>query len=404
MPRPGVVVVAAGEGSRLGLGIPKALAPLRGDTLLGLCLTPLRELEESVVVVVAPPGRVEQFLALAESSLAGTRHRVVAVEGGASRQISVAAGLAAVPSQEETDVILVHDAARATTPVSVFRAVIAHVRATGNGAVPALPVVDSLKRVGDDGRLSPVDRDGLYAVQTPQGFPSAAIRAAYLTVSEEHTDDAGVFSSAGGTVDLVDGSELAGKITFPEDLARAETDATERVGVGVDVHRFGEVGLAPMRLGGVDWPGEPALIGHSDGDVVIHAVCDALLAAAGLGDLGTHFGSARAEFAGADSSVFLSATLRLLADAGFVPVNVSVQLVGERPRVASRRREVQDHLTALLGAPLSFAATTTDGLGFLGHPAGLAAVATAIVARRAGAASAGVDSVTPDASPAVRAK
>jgi 2-C-methyl-D-erythritol 4-phosphate cytidylyltransferase / 2-C-methyl-D-erythritol 2,4-cyclodiphosphate synthase len=238
--------------------------------------------------------------------------------------------------------------------------------------------------VAPDGSvLGTVDRDTLGAVQTPQGFPLAALRAAYADAADDHTDDAALFAAAGHPVLVVAGEPDAFKITTPWDLRRAEgllapAPAGLRTGIGVDVHAYDA--SAPLRLGGLDWPGEAGLAGHSDGDALIHAICDALLSAGGLGDLGSRFGSAAPEYAGADSAVFLAETLRLLGEAALAPVSVAVQLIGPRPRIGARRDELQSRLTELVGVPVSVAATTTDGLGFPGRGEGLAAIATALVA------------------------
>ena len=151
------------------------------------------------------------------------------------------------------------------------------------------------------------------------------------------------------------------------------------MGTGVDVHRFSSDASKPLYLGTVEWPGVPGLDGHSDGDAVSHAIVDALLSAAGLGDIGSNFGVDRPEFAGANGAVFLAATVDLLADEGFAPVNVSVEVVGNRPKISSNRAAAETALSKIIGAPVSLIATTTDGLGFLGNDEGLAAVATALI-------------------------
>lgn len=160
-----------------------------------------------------------------------------------------------------------------------------------------------------------------------------------------------------------------------------------RVGSGVDVHAFDPA--SPLRLAGLDWPDEPGLAGHSDGDAVCHAIVDALLSAAGLGDIGSRFGTADPQYAGARSAVFVTDTLALLAQHGWRPINVTVQIVGEHPRFSPRRAEAQAAMTALVGAPVSIGATTTDGLGFTGRGEGLAALATALIGADPGGAPAG---------------
>jgi 2-C-methyl-D-erythritol 4-phosphate cytidylyltransferase/2-C-methyl-D-erythritol 2,4-cyclodiphosphate synthase len=234
-----------------------------------------------------------------------------------------------------------------------------------------------------------VDRSELSSAQTPQGFRREALDSAYRSATVEFTDDAALMADAGHPVAAVPGHPLAFKITTAADLDRARgvvgapssaAVAVPRVGVGTDVHGFG--GEGALWLAGLEWPGEPALSGHSDGDAVAHAIVDALLAAAGLGDIGTHFGTDHPEYAGAHADVFLARTLGLLSDAGWRVGNVSVQVQANRPRFAGRRAEAEAVLSAALGgAPVSVSATTTDGLGFTGRTEGVAAFAVALVVR-----------------------
>src|SRR5690606_12140787 len=239
------------------------------------------------------------------------------VTGGQTRQQSAAAGLAAVWGDVTT--VLIHDAARALTPPAQIDAV-ADAVTTGVGVIPALPVVDTLKRVDGGDVVAAVDRSVLAAAQTPQGFPRALLESAYAAASDsgvEYTDDAALFAAAGRRVRHIAGSELAFKITTPGDLARARQlldvktqpapgALATRVGIGTDVHAFG--GEGNLWLAGLEWPGEQALSGHSDGDAVAHAIVDALLGAAGLGDIGEHFGTSHPEYAGAHADVFLART------------------------------------------------------------------------------------------------
>ncbi|WP_244857555.1 2-C-methyl-D-erythritol 4-phosphate cytidylyltransferase [Agromyces archimandritae] len=377
-----VIVVAAGSGTRLGADAPKAFVDLSGRTMLERACASVAALAEPVeLVVVAPEERLGEARAVA--ARAGTEGAVV-VAGAATRQGSVAAGLAAVAPGIET--VLVHDAARALAPTALFARVAAAVREHGDGVVPVLPVVDTIKRVDAGGAvLGTVDRSELAAVQTPQGFPRQLIEHAFAVAGAEHTDDAALVQSAGGTVRAVAGEEIAFKITTPADLERAErllggpAASAPRIGTGVDVHAFADDDSVPLWIAGLEWPGQTGLAGHSDGDVVVHAMCDALLAAAGRGDLGAIFGTADPAFAGAHGEVFLRETLRVVGEAGFRVGSVSVQLIGNRPKLGTRRAEAEALLSGVLGAPVSVAATTSDGLGFTGRGEGLAAIATAIV-------------------------
>lgn len=381
-PAIGVLVVAAGSGTRLGRPEPKAFVPVRGVAILEHALRGVFDaLEPATVVVVAPRARMADARAIAARVAGPAREFVRVVEGGPSRQRSVAAGLAALPP--EAEIVLVHDAARAFTPGAQFDRVVREVRRSGAGVIPALPVSDTVKRVDDDGAvLDTVDRSDLVGVQTPQGFPRAALDAAYAAATEEYTDDAALFSADGGAVAVVEGDPRAFKITTPWDLRRAEQLAggetgALRTGTGVDVHAYDEA--APLWLGGLYWPDEPGLAGHSDGDAVLHAICDALLSASGLGDIGSRFGAADPRYRDARSEVFVRETLAVVTGAGFSVVNVAVQIVGARPRIAPRRSELEARLSALVGAPVTVGATTTDGLGFTGRGEGLAVLATALV-------------------------
>lgn len=342
--------------------------------------------EEAQVVVVAPAELVGDATELASRAFGAP---VAVVAGGVTRQQSVAAGIAVLA--DSVEVVLVHDAARALTPSSLFDDVVSAVDALGHGVVPGLPVSDTIKRVGDDGEIhETVDRSVLSAVQTPQGFPLADLVAAYAAAESEETDDAGLVAASGRAVSVIPGDARAFKITTPWDLRRAEeliagaaagvaaaVAAAPRIGFGTDTHAFDP--SAELWLAGLHWPGEAGLAGHSDGDAVAHAITDALLAAAGLGDIGGVFGTSDPRFVGAHGSVFLTETRRLVEQAGFRIGNVSVQLVGNRPKFAPRRAEAEALLGGILGASVSVSATTTDGLGFTGRGEGIAAFATALV-------------------------
>lgn len=385
VPTTAIIVVAAGSGTRLGADAPKAFIGIDQRSVLRHALDGVFAAAPAQVIVVAPAGHEGD----AETELldaAGDRHELGrVVVGGASRQQSVAAGLAALWGDITT--VLVHDAARALTPAAQIDAVATAVTADA-GVIPALAVIDTLKRVDAGAVVAAVDRSELAAAQTPQGFPRAPLEAAYAAARVsgiEYTDDAALFAAAGHQVRHIGGAARAFKITTPADLERARhllagssSIVVPRVGIGTDVHAFG--GEGNLWLAGLEWPGDPALKGHSDGDVIAHAMVDALLSAAGLGDIGEHFGTAHPEYAGAHGDVFLARTMAILHDAGFTIGNVSAQFQGNRPRFSGRRTEAEQVLSAALGgATVAVSATTTDGLGFTGRDEGISATASALV-------------------------
>jgi 2-C-methyl-D-erythritol 4-phosphate cytidylyltransferase/2-C-methyl-D-erythritol 2,4-cyclodiphosphate synthase len=401
LPTIGVIVVAAGSGTRLAQPTPKAFVEVEGRTVLERSLEGVFGMSEPAqVVIVAPEAWLDQATHIGETVAAQAAGYLAVVAGGATRQQSVAAGLAALDADITT--VLVHDSARALTPSAQFDAVVAAVRATGDGVIPGLDVADTIKRTADGFALDTVDRSTLTAVQTPQGFPRAELDAAYASSIEDRTDDAALFADAGHHVRVVAGDALAFKITSPWDLRRAESivralpasspvstpgstsgvdDAAPRLsirtGIGIDVHAYDA--NSPLWLGGLYWPDEMGLAGHSDGDAIAHAMCDALLSAAGLGDIGGRFGTDDPRFENAHGEVFLRATVLLVTGAGFDVQNVAVQLIGNTPRMAGRRLEIEQHLTEMIAAPVSVSATTTDRLGFTGRGEGLTAIATALL-------------------------
>lgn len=381
-----VIVVAAGRGERLGHTRPKAFVDLAGKTLLEHALGTLGDLlDELVVVVVAPSAWVGAAEDLGRRALAA-RHSLSVVEGGSTRSDSVRAGLRALPP--EVDTVLIHDAARALCPADVFTRVIESLTSGRVAVVPVLKVVDTVSPMDPETGVTEaaVDRTKLAIIQTPQGFRRDVIVSAHDSFPEHATDDADIARRAGHAVGSVRGDPRAFKITHADDLERARGLVSERVelrtGIGVDIHAYDPE--SPLWLGGVHWPGEPGLSGHSDGDVVIHAICDALLQAASRGDMGTVFGEARPEFEGAHSLVFLDLVLAELASHGFHPRSVSCQIVANTPRFSPRREEISQALSTIMGAPVHVAATTSDGLGLTGRGDGAAAFATALVAWHSG--------------------
>jgi 2-C-methyl-D-erythritol 4-phosphate cytidylyltransferase/2-C-methyl-D-erythritol 2,4-cyclodiphosphate synthase len=365
-----IVLVAVGKGERLGLGIPKALVRVQGKTILEHALDRISKLNPVQCVVTVPKGFEAEF----ESLLApyGIKHEIVI--GGETRQQSVANGLKLVKSET----VLIHDAARCFAPTALFESVAAAID-SNIAAVPGLAVTDTIKLVEGSIVEKTLDRSKLVAVQTPQGFRVSELRNALIEADSDFTDEAGLMESKGYKTFVVPGSELAYKVTTQADLVRL-SGAALRTGIGTDAHRFSEAG--ELVLGCITWPDLPKLEGHSDGDSVAHAIVDALLSAAGLGDIGSNFGVDRPEFSGAAGEVFISETLALISAKNLSVTNVSVQVIADKPKIGPRRAELEQRLSGLIGAPVSVSATTTDGLGFLADSRGVAAVATALLSER----------------------
>ena len=368
------IIAAAGSGERFGAPIPKALIHLGDKTLLAHAVANLAPVVDQIIVT-APAGYESQI-----QEIVG--NEVTVVTGGSTRSESVRLGLAAVDNG--ADFVLVHDAARALASTALAQSVIDSLRAGDVAVIPALPEVDTVKVVDAEGYVvSTPERSSLRKVQTPQGFSYSVLKAAHAT-PQDATDDAVLVADAGHRVRIIAGEESALKITTPSDLATAMTfigkAETFRTGVGVDAHAFGEG--RELWLAGLQWPGEVGVDGHSDGDVAAHAICDALFAATGTGDLGANFGTSRPEYAGASGSTLLRETLNMVTAAGYSISNVTVQIIGNRPRIGARRAEAITAIsTALGGVPVSILATTTDGMGLTGEGKGIAAIATALVTK-----------------------
>lgn len=376
MTRIAALVVAAGRGTRLGGELPKQYQLLGSATLLA----------RSLALCAGHPG-IGEVRAVIHPDDAGRYAEAASglalpapLFGGATRQESVRLGLEALAA-EPPDLVLIHDAARPLTPPALLDRVI-DALARHDGAVPALALADTLKR-GQDGRvIATVPRDGLFRVQTPQGFRFPMILDAHRRFAgAELTDDAAVAEAAGLTVALVPGDEAAFKVTTAEDLARARHALAEtRVGTGFDVHRLGpgdHVWLCGLKL-----PHDRGLIGHSDADVGLHALTDALLGAIGAGDIGQHFPPSDPQWRGAASFRFLAHAAGLIRARGGRILHVDVTLICERPKVGPHREAMRARVAEILGLSsdrVSIKATTTEQLGFAGRGEGIAAQAVATV-------------------------
>ena len=371
LPNFAAIVVAAGQGLRAGQAVPKQFASWRGKPVVRHAVEALLAGGADRVVVAIPADCSH----LAQAALAGLPS-VHVVHGGATRQQSVALALDALAS-DDPQLVLIHDAARPDVPADVVSRLLAALD-TGPGAIPVLPVVDSLVRVEGDLMAGFTDRDAFRRVQTPQAFHYAAILAAHRAWSGEPTagDDAQVLQAAEGAVALVKGDARLAKLTYAEDFVAAAPIV--RVGMGYDVHRL--VAGKELWLGGVLIPHDKGLAGHSDADVALHALVDAILGALGEGDIGTHFPPSDARWKGAASSVFVAHASELARAAGYEIAHVDCTLICERPKIGPHREAVRRRIAELLGvasAAISIKATTTEGLGYTGRGEGIAAQAVA---------------------------
>ena len=370
------VIVAAGKGLRAGGDVPKQFAPWRGKPLVRHSAETFVRLGAQPIVVAIPAGAEGP----ARETLTGITGAQF-VTGGATRQESVRAALEAVADDPPARV-LIHDAARPNLPDAVVTRLLSALQ-EHSGAIPALPVVDSVVFGADGLMAGAAPRELLRRVQTPQAFDFAAILAAHRAWKGETNavDDAQVARAAGLEVALVEGDERLRKLTFAADFRNGAVMV--RIGTGFDVHRLFEG--KELWLCGVRVPYDRGLIGHSDADVGLHAVVDAILGACAQGDIGQHFPPGDPQWRGAPSEKFIARAVELADKAGFRVGNVDVTLICEAPKIAPHREAMRLKLAALLGVDqtqVSVKATTTERLGFTGRGEGIAAQAVATLISR----------------------
>lgn len=371
------IVVAAGSGARLGASIPKAFVPVAGEPMVAHTLRALRASRRvEGVVVVTPDGYEDRIAPLAATVAAGLR--VVSVAGGATRSASVREGLRVVEAVGEgAEIVVVHDAARPLVRAEDIDRTIDAVE-HAPAAVLALPVADTLKSLDDDGTVTTVSREGLFRALTPQAFRTDVLVAAHEGAPDA-TDDAALVEAMGVQVVLVPASAESPKVTGPADLALpSRMLGAARTGIGFDAHAFADG--VPLILGGVEIDAPRGLAGHSDADVLTHAIVDAVLGAAALGDIGMHFPSSDARWAGADSLAFARAAAEMVREAGWDIGAIDATLILEAPPVAPYRTAMAAAVGKALQIPaerVSIKATTTDGLGATGRGEGAAAFAVA---------------------------
>ena len=365
-----LILVAAGRGERAGGDVPKQYRALAGRPLLAHTLDNAARtglFNRTVLVVAADDTRA-----------ADIAPKATLVHGGATRTESVRAGLEALRDTPPR-IVMIHDAARPFIDAGLVQPLL-DALATHQGAVPALPIVDALKSDAFD----PVDRDTLHRVQTPQAFRYPDIMAAFDAFEGSAHDDIAVAKRAGLSLAFTLGAERNFKVTFPEDFAKAEAMLGQAItvsGTGFDVHRL-ETSDKPLMICGVEVDSPLSLVGHSDADVGLHAITDAILGAVSQGDIGDHFPPSDPQWKGASSDRFLSHAIMLAGRQGASLVHVDLTLICERPKVKPYREAMRARVAEITGLPLtrvSIKATTTESLGFTGRREGIAAQAIATV-------------------------
>ena len=388
------VIVAAGGGTRMGDGLEKQFRNLAGCSVLAHSTTAFltHPATARVVIVVAAGRKADAMTALGD--LAGDA-RVVIVDGGARRQDSVAAGLA-VAGGPAISLVAIHDAARPLLPQRVISDLVAALDAGADAALPVLPVFDTVKLIAGSQVEDTIERASLGRAQTPQIFHLADLRARHDTLAPdtEITDDIRLYEDGSSRIDIVTGDECLMKLTRPTDFAilsavpHPEGGSTMpaalppfdiRTGNGYDVHRFGD-DEGPVRLGGINIAHDRGLAAHSDGDVGLHALCDAIFGALADGDIGSHFPPSDERWKNADSAQFLAFAVSRCAEHGAAIMHLDLTLVCERPKIGPHRDAMRARIAQLAGIDISrvaVKATTSEQLGFTGRGEGIAAQATA---------------------------
>ncbi len=394
----GVVVVAAGRGERAGASVegPKQYRRIGGRPVLWHTLQGFLHWPKTgpIVVVIHPDDHA--LFDAATADLTG-RDDIAVVSGGATRQISVLRGLQALSNAGVTHV-MIHDGVRPFCDAALLDRVQAALAAGAKAVLPAVPVTDTIKRADSGGRVAgTVSRKDLFAAQTPQSFHFQTILDAHekadASGSADFTDDASIAEWAGIPVELVEGSVDNVKLTLQRDIAMADEKLKAsslpdvRTGNGYDVHQL-EAGDG-VTLCGIFIPHDQKLKGHSDADVALHALTDALLATCGAGDIGDHFPPSDMQWKGAPSRIFLEHAAKIVRDAGGTIMNADISLIAEAPKIGPHRQAMREKLSEILGISLdrcSVKATTNETIGFVGRREGIAAIATATVVYQVGRA------------------
>ena len=379
-----VILAAAGSGSRMNADRNKIFLSLFGETVLEKSIRLFSGLADSMSIVCREEDKADIIRIVSESSVP---FPVSYIRGGQTRQESVLNALKALSAHSE-DIVLVHDAARCLTPPAVINNVISSCKSYGSG-VPAIPAVNTMKYVSEDHRvISTIDRNMLYEIQTPQGFIHSQLIQAYMKAEKDMfnaTDDASVVEHSGIPVHITEGSKKNIKITEKEDLSVAESFISGssfkfRIGTGFDVHRLVE--NRKLILCGIEIPHKLGLLGHSDADVGIHALMDAMLGAAAMGDIGKLFPDSSEKYRGISSLLLLKEVGTRIRDAGYTLVNADITLVAQQPKISPYIPQMIGTIADTIGcmhSQISIKATTTEKLGFEGREEGISAQAVCLL-------------------------
>lgn len=367
------IIVAAGRGKRLGSSLPKQFLKVRGRTILEMSVEAFEQNKYVDEIFVAANA---DYCELTEKLCRGFSKLKKIVAGGAERQDSVRAALDCL--RGENGIVLVHDAARPFVSEAVINAVIEGT-ADFDAAIPTVPAKDTIRQVDGTGSRT-LQRETLACVQTPQGFRISLLKHAFEKAQAEGflgTDDASLVERMGINISMVQGEDANRKITTREDL---ETEM--RIGTGYDVHRLVEG--RPLVLCGEQIPYEKGLLGHSDADVALHALMDAMLGAAGLGDIGKHFPDTDERYRGISSMKLLQKTAELLREAGYFLGNADITIIAQRPKIAGYIPKMRDNIAEIMNCDenkINIKGTTTEKLGFVGREEGIASEAVCILYR-----------------------
>ncbi len=373
-PKNVALIVAAGSGQRAAQGIAKQYVSVKGRPMIvHSALSFAQHPSIDALYVVIGEGQKEQ----AQQALAAIDYDALII-GGNTRQESVLNGLKFISQDVSIQNILIHDAARPHLPHAIIDTLLLAL-ADHKGAIPILPVTDSMIKTKDHMMEQALNRDSLGRVQTPQAFHFQDILAAHRDAgNNDYSDDAQIMHAAGHAIAAVNGSPILNKYTFAEDFMTNKPNF--RIGSGYDVHRFG-VG-EELWLGGVKIDYHMGLVGHSDADVVLHALTDALLGALALGDIGDHFPPSDPQWKGASSDIFLKHACNLVHKEGYEIANADVTIICEAPKIGPHREKIRDSIADIMNVDtqqISLKATTTEKLGFTGRGEGMAVQAQILI-------------------------